>query len=157
MKGFLPVLIIVATMISGPILAGSPVSPTTAPSKLTSILLVGSKGKSAGDDWQSAYLKLAPRRDFKVGDRLKIRLLGSAKKVLVRFLPTGTPPDKDDGIEGDVRLVPENKILEIALTTEHPDVCQISVHAGHYAWNTDLGQKNGPVDLVSIEYIPASK
>jgi hypothetical protein len=122
-----------------------------------SILLTGSKGNAAGDGWQSTYLNLAPRRDFRVGDRFRIKLLGTAKKVLVRLLPYSTPPDKNDGIEGGIRDVHGDKTLEITLTTDHYDISQISVHAGHKAWQTDLGPKNGTVTLVSIEYIKAAK
>jgi hypothetical protein len=156
MKNVLPPLIVVVAMISAPVFAADPVPRSVTTQKSISILLAGSKGKAAGDGWQSAYLNLVPRRDFRVGDRLKIRLLGSAKHVLVRFLPDGTPQDKNDGIEGGIRVVNSEKILEITLATDHFDISQISVHAGHFAWETDLGSNNGTVTLVSIEYIKAA-
>ena len=157
MKNVLPALIVAAVMISNPVFAAAPLTQSATALKPMSILLAGSKGTDAGEGWQSAYLNLAPRRDFRVGDRLRIRLLGSAKQVLVRLLPYGTPPEKDDGIEGGIRVVPGDKTIEVTLTTGHSNISQISVHAGHSAWKTDLGTNNGTVTLVSIEYFKATK
>jgi|GEM_PF-6555824 len=156
MKNVLPALIVAAVMISNPVFA-PPLTRSATALRPMSILLAGSKGTVAGDGWQSAYLNLAPRRDFRVGDRLRIRLHGSARKVLVRLLPYGRPPAKDDGIEGGIRVVPGDKTIEVTLTTGHSNISQISVHAGHYAWETDLGTNNGTVTLDSIEYIQATR
>ncbi|WP_289020387.1 hypothetical protein [Desulfobacter postgatei] len=154
MKNILYAIVVAIALFSNPLFANE---QSSTAKKAMSIMLAGSKGKSAGDGWQNAYLNLVPRRDFRVGDHLIIKLLGSAKQVLVRFLPDGTPPDQDDGIEGGIRAVPDNKTIEVTLTTEHFDISQISIHAGHYAWDTDLGAQNGTVSLVSIKYISAAK
>ena len=49
--------------------------------------IAGKLDQSAGSGWQSAYMDLDPPRDFKKGDRLVIRVEGSAEFVKLRLLP----------------------------------------------------------------------
>ena len=113
--------------------------------------LSGTTGSAAGDRWQSSWLDLKSPASFQKGEKLRIKVEGSAENVLVRLLPAKSPPDSSDGIEGRVRRVPPNGTLEVTLDRNHPDVKQISIHAGKEAWGTPLGANNGTVKVVSIE------
>ena len=113
--------------------------------------LLGSTGSAAGDLWQSTWLDLKPSITFKKGEILRIRLEGDAENVLVRLLPEKSDPTSADGIEGDVRKVPANRTLVITLMRDHPNVKQISVHAGKEAFARPLGGNNGRTRIVSID------
>lgn len=114
-------------------------------------LLPGTPGSAAGDRWQASWLDVNPPASFKKGETIKIKVGGNAENVLVRFLPADSDPSSSDGIEGKVRKVPSNGILEVKLERNHPSVKQISVHAGKEAWGTPLGGNNGIVKIISIE------
>ncbi len=113
--------------------------------------LLGRTGSAAGDSWQSSWLDIKPSITFKTGETLRIRLEGDAENVMVRLLPENSDPTSPDGIEGDVRKVPANRILVVTLTRNHPNVKQISVHAGSLAFDRQLGPKNGRTRIVSID------
>lgn len=68
--------------------------------------LEGSIDQASGANWQSSYMDLKPPRDFKQGDRLKIKLQGTAEWVLVRLLPDGAKPDRPTGLIGEKMRVP---------------------------------------------------
>ena len=113
--------------------------------------LPGTTGSAAGDRWQSSWLDIKPPASFKKGETVRIKVGGNAENVLVRFLPADSDFSSSDGIEGKVRKVPSNGILEVTLERNHPNVKQISVHAGKEAWGTPLGGNNGTVKIISIE------
>jgi hypothetical protein len=113
--------------------------------------VLGTTGSTAGDDWQSSWLDIKPPTTFKKGEVLRIKVDGDAENVLVRLLPAKSQPGSPDGIEGNVRKVPAGKIVEVKLERDHPDVKQISVHAGKKAWTTSLGGNNGTVTVVSVD------
>jgi len=110
------------------------------------------KGDAAGDRWQSSWFNLKTPMSFKKSERLLIKVEGGAENVLVRLLPRNSSPNSFDGIEGTVRKVPAGKVLDVKLERDHPNVKQISVHAGREAWGVPLGGNNGTVRIVSIEY-----
>lgn len=114
-------------------------------------LLPGTPDSAAGELWQSSWLNINPPTNFNKGETIKIKVGGNAENVLVRFLPEGSAPSSSDGIEGKVRKVPSNRILELKLERNHPNVKQISVHAGKEAWGMPLGGNNGNVKIISIE------
>ena len=114
--------------------------------------LVGTIGDAAGDRWQSSWFDLKAPMSFKKSERLLIKVEGGAENVLVRLLPSNSSPSSSDGVEGTVRKVPAGKILDVKLERDHPNVKQISVHAGREAWGIPLGGNNGTVRIVSIEY-----
>lgn len=116
--------------------------------------VLGTTGSAAGDEWQSSWLDIKPPITFKKGEVLRIKVDGDAENVLVRLLPATSYPDSPDGIEGNVRKVPASKIVEVKLERDHPDVKQISVHAGKKAWTTQLGGNNGTVRVVSVDRNP---
>ncbi|HXO30428.1 MAG TPA: hypothetical protein VOA80_23985 [Thermoanaerobaculia bacterium] len=113
--------------------------------------LTGKTGSARGDEWQSSWLNLRPPMTFKKGERLLIKVQGSAEKVLVRLLPKDSPEDSADGVEGGSRPVPASHVLVVTLENDHPDVKQISVHASKEAWGTSLGANNGNIQVISIE------
>jgi hypothetical protein len=114
-------------------------------------LLPGTPGSAAGELWQSSWLNINPPTNFKKGETIKIKIGGNAENVLVRFLAKGSIPNSSKGIEGKVRKVSSNKTLELKLERNHPNVKQISVHAGKEAWGMPLGGNNGNVKIISIE------
>lgn len=114
-------------------------------------ILPGHTGSAAGDNWQSSWLDIKPPISFKKGEIVKIKVEGSAENVLVRFLPEGSEPTMPDGIEGDVSKVPANRVLLITLTQDHPNIKQISVHAGREAFGRPLGANNGRIFIISVE------
>ena len=91
--------------------------------------------------------------DFKRGDKLRLRVGGTATKILVRLLSRGTDPNEPIGIVGGIVDVPKDRTVEIDLNTNFNDVVQISVHGGSNPWGLySLGQGNGPATLLSCEY-----
>ncbi len=114
--------------------------------------LSGNTGSAAGDRWQSSWLDLNSPVSFKKGDELRITVEGNAENVIVRLLPKASRASSSDGIEGKVRKVPANGILEVRLERDHPNVKQISVHAGTVAWGTPLGGNNGKVKVVAVDH-----
>ncbi len=113
--------------------------------------LPGTTGSAAGKRWQSSWLDINPPVNFRKGETIKIKVGGNAENVLVRFLPENSDPSSSDGIEGKVRKVPPIGIIEVRLERNHPNIKQISVHAGKEAWGTPLGGNNGIVKIISIE------
>ena len=115
----------------------------------------GSKGSAAGDGWQSSWLDLKPALGFKRGETLKITVQGPAENIVVRLLPADSDPGSPDGIEGDVRKVPADKVVVVKLAADRPGVKQISVHGGREAFGIPLGGNNGNVRLMSVERVKA--
>src|SRR5579863_2931913 len=114
-------------------------------------ILPGTTGSAAGADWQASWLDLNPPITFKKGEILKIKVDGNAENVVVSLLPANSSYGSPDGIEGTVRKVPASKIVEVKLERDHPNVKQISVHAGRKAWSTPLGGNNGTIAVVSVD------
>jgi hypothetical protein len=130
---------------------------------VVSIVLVGAVNLSAeplrgvtdsSTRYGVGWLDLESFTDFKKGDRLKIKIGGTARKVLVRFLAKGVSPDSPDGIEGGPLQVPADRVLTITLSADHHRVAQISVHGGPNPWGIfPLGEDNGRATVVSVERI----
>lgn len=115
--------------------------------------LAGATGNFSGNGWQVTWLDLKKRTYLDQRHLLRIRLEGNAENVVVRLLPAESQPASADGVEGDVRKVPPNKILEIALSNVHPNVKQVSVHSGKRAFDIPLGANNGVAKLLSVEVL----
>lgn len=113
--------------------------------------LNGQPGSGSGSGWQASWLDLKPNQSFKNGETLRLRVEGNAENFLVRLLPVTSQPSSSDGIEGPVRKVPKSGALDIKLERDHPNVKQISVHAGPEAWGRPLGPNNGTITIVSVE------
>ena len=115
--------------------------------------LTGKIDSAAGPNWQSSWIDLPRAINFRHGEKLKIKLRGSAENIIVRLLPSGVHPTSSAGILGGIRKMPKDGILQIQLPEDRNNVVQISVHGGQKAWDISLGSKNGPVTLVDVERI----
>lgn len=105
----------------------------------------------SSDQWGSGWLDLAKASDFKVGERLRLSIGGSARKVIVRLLAKGQAPDDPVGIVG-IFEVPKDGKLEVTLDDDYPGTIQISVHGGPNPWGKfPLGGGNGPATLIKVE------
>lgn len=114
-------------------------------------LLVGRNEKFP--QWNSGDIALTQPVDFKEGDRLRIQLGGKAKRVVVRLLPKGEAPETSVGAIG-IFEVPQNRIVEVTLTEERPQVIQVSVHGGPNPWGDfELGEDNGAATIVSASVV----
>jgi hypothetical protein len=105
---------------------------------------------SSGNGWQASWIELQQPTSFKKGDKVALALQGSAKSVLVRFLPSGASADSPTGVEGSIRQIPPDRVLVVVLERDHDVVTQISVHAGPSAWGIKLGETNGTVAIVGV-------
>jgi hypothetical protein len=119
--------------------------------------LLGEPGTASGNGWQSSWLEFKSPLSFKKGEVLRLRIEGTAQNVVIRFLPVSSSPESRDGIEGSRRIVPSSRVLELRLENDHPNIRQISVHAGRTAWETELGGNNGPARLASVERVTPAK
>lgn len=116
-------------------------------------LMTGTTGSESGAGWQASWLDLKQEISFKKGETLRFKVEGKAENVLIRLLPASSQPSSSDGIEGGVRKVPPTKSLDVRLDRDHPNIRQISAHAGTEAWGRPLGPNNGSVVLLSVERI----
>ncbi len=102
----------------------------------------------------SGWLDLNKPRDLRNGDRIRLKVGGSADQVVVRFLSQGESPDDPVGIDGTA-VVPGDRIINYTLTQDHPSTVRISVHGSHNPWGEfDLGEANGPASLLSVTLLP---
>lgn len=114
--------------------------------------LIGRIGSSSL--WGSGWIDLDMRTNFRRGDTVTLKIGGAAESIVVRFLSKGNDPNDPAGIDGGVVRVPENRVVQITLNEDHPDVIQISVHGGPNPWNLyPLGGGNGPATVLSAERI----
>lgn len=116
--------------------------------------IAGKPDQSAGSGWQSAYMDLDPPRDFKKGDRLVIRVEGSAEFVKLRLLPQTGNPSQPTGVLGAKIKVPPGGKIEVTLADAHPKVKQISVHAGKEAWGEVINPNGGEIKIQRIDLNP---
>jgi hypothetical protein len=114
--------------------------------------LSGRTGSSA--QWNSGWIDLTQIRDFSRGQKLKLRVGGTARKVVIKLLSRDDSPDDAVGIDGGVRDVPKSRVLEVTLEQDHHQVRQISIHGGPNPWNRyPMGGGNGPATLESVELV----
>jgi hypothetical protein len=125
-----------------------------ANSSLRAEEIAGRPDQASGSGWQSAYMDLEPPRDFKKGDRLVIRVEGSAEYVKVRLLPQTGNPSQPTGVLGPKLKVPAGGRLELTLNEARPKVRQISVHAGKEAWGEVINPTGGDIKIQRIDVNP---
>ena len=112
--------------------------------------LIGYVGDSAGELWQSSWFDLRSPISMQEGDIIYIGTIGNAEKVLVRLLSNSSSPATTHGIEGGIRSVPSDRVLEVKLKKMYSNVKQISVHAGKEAFGYSLDDDNGEIKIVSV-------
>lgn len=105
----------------------------------------------SNSQWGSGWCNLAPPVDLARGDRLRMLIGGTAKKILVRLLPKGQAPDTATGIVGGAIDVPGTRIVEVTLPEDRRQIAQISVHGGPTPFDVPLGGGNGAATLVSVD------
>ncbi|MFZ0889549.1 MAG: hypothetical protein WA005_13930 [Candidatus Binataceae bacterium] len=105
--------------------------------------------------WGSAWLDLNKPTDFKRGDTIRLKIGGTANKVIVRFLAEGQAPDDPVGIEGGALPIQRGeRTVDVTLQEDHLRTTQISVHGGINPWGLyPLGETNGPATILSAERI----
>lgn len=129
--------------------ASIPSAMPTPPSKNgTCQLLAGDAG--VDKKYASGWLDLSRLTTFHSGSTLRLTIGGTAKKILVRLLPSGKSPDQKVGILG-AYAVPKDRLLTIPITNDLSDIAQISVHGGPQAWDVRLGPGNGAATLEQAE------
>lgn len=113
------------------------------------------KGRvGASSQWGSGWIDLEVMANFKRGDKLKLRVGGTATSIVVRFLSKGDNPNDPVGIDGGIVKIPENRVTQITLNEDHKNVVQVSVHGGSNPWNLyPMGGGNGPATILSVERI----
>lgn len=112
--------------------------------------LKGTIGISEQSD--SSWLNLEKAKDFKKGEWLRLKIGGTSKKIVVRFLSKKTDPNTPSGVDGDVIEIPKDRIIDIVLEENHKDVVQISVHGGTNPWGLFfLGPGNGSATILYIQ------
>ena len=117
--------------------------------------ILGEKGSSSR--WGSGWIDLWRSTDFKQGDNLKLRIGGTADKIIIRFLSKGVDPSAPTGIINGIFKVPQDRVVQIDLDKNYNDVIQISVHGSQNPWGRfPLGGSNGPATLESVERIDHS-
>ncbi len=127
------------------------VKPESPPARETIIPLLGEIGSSPR--WGSGWLDLEAPTDFLKGDRVRIKVGGSASKILVRLLSKGRSPDTSVGLIGGTITIPEDRIVEVTLKYGRKEIIQVSVHGGPNPWNIPLGGGNGPATIEEGELI----
>jgi hypothetical protein len=103
------------------------------------------------DQYASGYIDFAKVQSFLQGEQLRLKIGGTAQKVVVRLLPSGGNPTSAIGVL-DEYSVPKDRVLILRLSSAHVDIRQLSVHGGPKPWDLyDLGGGNGPATLLSAE------
>jgi hypothetical protein len=114
-------------------------------------------GRTASSStWASGWLDLANPLNLEKGETLRLTVAGSATKIVVRLHPKGADPDSTAGVVPVVLSVPMNRVVELIVPADSPNVVQISVHGGSNPWNQFLlGSGNGPATLLRAERVRA--
>ena len=108
----------------------------------------------AAPQWGSGWMVLTPPMDFYKGEKLRLTVGGSAKKIVVRLLPRTQSPETSAGVIGGPVDVPSTRIVEITVPQDRKEVSQISVHGGPNPWNEYyLEGDNGAATITSVERI----
>lgn len=99
--------------------------------------------------WCSGWIELRTTMNFHTGDTLIIHVGGTARRVIVRLLPSYGDANSPDIIIGGPRALPVNRTLKVILESDYENIKQISVHGGPEPFNISLGQDNGCATLLS--------
>lgn len=112
--------------------------------------LKGKIGSSAL--WGSGWIDLEAKTNFSRGDKISLKIGGTAESIIVRFLSKNDNPNDPVGIDGEVVKVPRVRVVQITVNQDYNDVIQISVHGGPNPWSLyPLGGGNGPATILSAE------
>jgi hypothetical protein len=110
----------------------------------------------ASPQWGSGWCDFSTPVNFKKGERLRLAVGGSAKKVIVRLLQKGGDATTPNGVIPTAFPVPESRFLEITVPSDLRSIVQISVHGGPSPWNQyPLGAQNGLATITGVERLSA--
>jgi len=102
--------------------------------------------------WSSGWCDFGTAVAFKKGERLRLAVGGSAKKIIVRLLPKEADPNTTIGVIPTPFTVPANRFLVLTVPYDAPATVQISVHGGQSPWGQyPLGAGNGPATISGVE------
>ena len=119
-------------------------------------VLVGKAAASA--TWNSGWLDLATPMDLKSGQKLRLTVGGTARRIIVRLQPKGADPDSMSGVIPRVLSVPTDRVVELVIPADSPQIVQISVHGGTNPWNQfPLGSGNGSATLLRAELMRSGR
>lgn len=115
----------------------------------------GTLGSS--DDWGSGWIDLRDNRNFEKGQKIVLKVGGTAENIVVRFLPVGTNPGsprmilKSGSPPSPIIEINDSRLVEITINKDYTSIQQISVHGGPKVFGIyDLGEDNGSATLVSV-------
>lgn len=102
--------------------------------------------------WGSGWCDFGTSVAFKKGERLRLSIGGSAKRIIVRLLPKGADPNTTTGVIPTAFTVPSDRLLVLTVPYDAPATVQISVHGGQSPWGQyPLGAGNGPATISGVE------
>lgn len=120
--------------------------------KFTITELEGEIGLSK--QWHSGWLDLDKPTNFYKGDSLVVIVGGTAEKIVLRLLSSGSDPNSPSGIVGRIHEVNNNGEVNVRLSKDHSNVTQVSVHGGENPWGVyPLGSGNGAAFIQSATLI----
>lgn len=113
--------------------------------------LDGSYGFST--KYGSSWLDLRQPTTFESGTCIRFVISDGASKILIRFLRDDEDPDQPVGIFGGIHEVTDSQEIVVRLSRQFANIKQISIHGNPKSWHYNLGSKNGPAILETIEII----
>lgn len=108
---------------------------------------------------RACWLQLASPLNLASGERLRLLVEGSARRIAVRLLPRGASPDSPTGLIGAYD-VPEDGVVMVALPRAAAHTVQVSVHGLQRPFGLlEFPRDNGPATLISADRCtqPASR
>jgi hypothetical protein len=92
---------------------------------------------------------------FKKGERLRLAVGGTARKIILRLLPKGADPNTTTGVIPTPFTIPSDRFLVVTVPYDVSATVQISVHGGQNPWGQySLGAGNGPATISGVERLP---
>lgn len=133
--------------------SSTPVKPSElGQNEITITELKGEIGQSG--QWKSGWLILDKHTNFYKGDSLVVIVGGTAEKIVLRLLSSGSDPNSPSGIVGRIHKVNNNGEVKVGLSRDHSNVTQVSVHGGENPWDVyPLGSGNGAAFIQSVTLI----
>jgi hypothetical protein len=128
---------------------------------LTLFILIGQSSLAQSLDgyygssprWGSSWLDLRQSTTFEAGTCLRFVIGDGASKILIRFLRVDDDPNRPVGIYDGIHEVPDSHEIVVKLSRRFANIKQISIHGNPKSWHYDLGSKNGPAILETIQII----
>ncbi len=128
-----------------------------APSNLLAQTVVVACQPGSSPHWKSGWCDFASPVEFKQGERLRLAIGGSAKKIIVRLLPKGADPNTTIGVFPTFLTVPQSRLVDFTIPHNAPNTVQISVHGGPNPFGQyPINAGNGPATISGVERLVGS-